>query len=163
MAGQDTSTFDEVLKVVYEGGIRELIPTKVKTLKLFENRDTKDWGGQGVEYPAEVGRTEGAGWGAELGNLPGAGKMRYTTWRIPMRFQYGRITLSAQVMKASQGSKFAFASAMRQEMDGIVKTLQIDRGRAILSDGRGILALVNGTSTGATVTVDADGYTEKLQ
>jgi hypothetical protein len=74
-----------------------------------------------------------------------------------MRYQYGRITLSAQVMKASQGSKFAFASAMRQEMDGIVKTLQIDRGRAILSDGRGILALCNGTSTGATITVDAPG------
>ena len=157
MAGQDTAAYDEVLKIVYEGGIRELIPTKVKTLKMFENRDAKDWGGKWVEYPARVGRNQGSGWGSELGNLPAAGKQRYTDWRIGMRFQYGRIQLSAQVMKASQGSRHAFASAMSQEMDGIVKDMTADRGRAILYDGRGVLALVNGTSTGATITVDSPG------
>lgn len=154
---QDTAAYDEVLKIVYEGGIRELIPTKVKTLKLFENRDAKDWGGKWVEYPARVGRNQGSGWGSELGNLPAAGKQRYADWRIPMRYQYGRITLSAQVMKASQGNRHAFASAMSQEMDGIITDMTADRGRAMLYDGRGVLALVNGTSTGTTVTVDAPG------
>jgi hypothetical protein len=157
MAGQDTAAYDEVLKIVYEGGIRELLPTKVKTLKLFENRDAKDWGGKFVEYPARIGRNQGSGWGSELGNLPAAGRQRYTDWRIPIRYQYGRIQLSAQVMKASQGNRHAFASAMSQEMDGLLTDMTADRGRAMLYDGRGVLALVNGTSTGSTVTVDAPG------
>lgn len=158
MAGQDTSSYDEVLKTVYEGGIRELIPTKVKTLEMFEGKDAKPWGGKFVEYPLRVGRNQGSGWATELGNLPTAGKQKYTDTRIPMRYQYGRITLSAQVMKASQGARNAFAPAMAQEMDGIVKDMSSDRGRAIMHDGRGVLALVNGTAaTNTTQTVDSPG------
>ena len=157
MAGQDTVAYDEVLKVIYEGGIRELIPTKVRTLEMFQDKNAKDWGGRWVEYPARVGRNQGSGWASEMGNLPAAGRQRYTDVRIPMRYQYGRIQLSGQVIKASQGAKAAFASAMEQEMQGIIKDMTSDRGRAIMGDGRGVLALVNGTSTGSTVTVDAPG------
>src|SRR6185436_20623433 len=123
MAGTDTSAYDEVLKTVYEGGIRELIPTKVRTLDMFMERDAKPWGGRFVEYPARVGRNQGSGWASEGGNIPTAGKQKYTDVRIPMRYQYGRIQLSAQVMKASEGAKNAFASAMQQEMDGIIKDM----------------------------------------
>ena len=159
MPGQDTTAYNEVLKNVFEGGIRELIPTKVKTLRKFEEKDAKAWGGRYVEYPLLVGRNWGSGWGTELGNLPTAGREQYTNTKIFMRYQYGRIQLSAQVMKASQGSRNAFEPAMEQAMRGIVNTMSSERGRAIMGDGRGIMCLVNETtpSGNTTVVVDSPG------
>lgn len=157
MAGQDTVNYDEALKTVWEGGIRELIPTKVKTLKIFEDKDASPWGGRYVEYPSRIGRNQGSGYGAEMGALPTAGRQQYVTTRIPMRFLYGRCQFSYQVMRASQGPRNAFAPVMDQEMDGLIRDLSTERGRVIFGDGRGILALVNGATSTATVTVDSPG------
>lgn len=155
---QDTSAYDNVLKTVYEGGIRELIPTKVKLYNKFQEKDARDWGGRYVEFPIKVGRNQGSGFGTELGQLPPAGRQDFATVRIPMRYQYGRIKLSAQVMKASQGSKAAFAPAMEQEMDGLIRDMTSEMGRVICYDGRGVLALVNGDpGSASSVTVDAPG------
>jgi hypothetical protein len=75
-----------------------------------------------------------------------------------MRYQYGRIVLSAQVMKASEGAKNAFASAMEQEMQGLIKDMTSQRGRAIMSDGRGIQCLAGATPTASTtVSVSSPG------
>jgi hypothetical protein len=158
MAGQDTATFDDVLKVVYGPGIAELIQTKTKALDMFTEGDSSAWGGKYVEYPVNVQRSEGAGYASEGGLLPSAGREKFADMRIPCRFQYGRLTLTAQVMKQSQGNKNAFASAMEREMASVVKTMAADRGRAILHDGKGVLALVNGTgSATVTQTLDAPG------
>lgn len=156
MPGQDTSAYDEVLKTVYEGDIRQLIPTKVKTLRMFEEKDATPWGGRFVEFPAKIGRNQGSGWGSEMGNLPTAGRQQYTNVRIPMRYQYGRIQLSAQVMKASQGARFAFQPAMEQEMRGLINDMASERGRAVFGDGRGILALVNEATPSGNTTVILD-------
>ena len=158
MPGQDTSSVDDILKRFYEGGIRELIPNDVKTLRKFEERDASDWGGQGVTYPIRVGRNQGVGYTAEMGSIPPAGRQQYTTVLIPMRYLHGRVQFSTQAMKSSQGSKSAFAPVMEQEMDGLIRDLANERGRVIFGDGRGVLALVNGDpGTTSTVTVDAPG------
>jgi hypothetical protein len=154
---QDTLAYDEVLKTVYEGGIRELIPLKVPMYNRFEERPASEWGGRYVEYPIKVGRNQGSGWGSENGALPTAGRQKYATVRIPMRYMYGRASFSAQVMKASQGSRNAFAPAMEQEMDGLIKDMTSDLGRTVWGDGKGVLALVNGTTATTTVTVDSPG------
>ena len=154
---QDTASYDAVLKTVYEGGIRELIPTKVRLYEKFKEKDARAWGGRYVEFPIRVGRNHGSGWATERGQVPAAGQQQYATVRIPMRYQYGRITLSAQVMKASQGAKAAFAPAMEQEMDGLIRDMTSEMGRAICYDGRGILAILNGDTTTTTATVDSPG------
>lgn len=157
MAGTDTAVFDDVLKVVYGPGIAELIPTKHPALDMFAEGDSSAWGGKYVEYPVNVARSEGAGYASEGGLLPSAGREKYADMRIGCRFQYGRITVTAQVLKQSQGNKNAFAAAMEREMAGVIKTMAADRGRAIMHDGREILALVNGNATSATQTVDSPG------
>jgi hypothetical protein len=155
---QDTSKFDEVLKDYYEGGIRELIPLKVKTYNMFEERDAKPFGGRHVRFPSKVGRNQGVGAYAEGGALPTAGRQQYATATIPMRYLGGRIKLTKQVMEFSESNKGAFSSAMDQEMRGLVNDLTAEMGRIIFGDGRGILAVVNGDpSTGTTITVDAPG------
>lgn len=158
MAGQDTSTFDNALKTVWGPGIVELIPTVVPTYQLFEERDAREWGGRYVEQPVKVGRNQGVGAYSEMGALPQAGRQQYATKRIGMKYVGGRIQLSTQVMKASQGPKNAFDSAMESEMKGLVNDLRAELGRIALHDGRGVLAFVNGDpTTGTTITVDAPG------
>jgi hypothetical protein len=157
MAGADTATFDEVLKVVYGPGIAELIRTKTRVLDMFTEGDSSQWGGKFVEYPVNVRRSEGAGYASESGLLPSAGREIYADMRIPCRYHYGRITVTAQVMKQSQGGKNAFAPAMEREMAGVVKAMAADRGRAILHDGRGVLAVANGGGSSASQSVNNAG------
>ena len=153
---QDTSAFDSVLKDVYGDGIIEAISTKTKVLDMFERKPASDYGGREVTYPVHVGRNEGSGWYSELGNLPSAGRQKHVPWHIPMKYMAGRVAFSTQVMKLSQGGQNAFAPAMRLEMDGLIKDMSANRGRSALSDGRGVLALQNG-SAAAALPVDSPG------
>lgn len=157
MAGQDTSTADEVLKTVYGDGIVELIPNKAPVLDMFENLNANDWGGRFVEYPARIGRNSGVGYSSEGGLIPAAGRQQFADWRIGMRWGYGRVTFTAQAMKASEGSRNSFVSIAQDEMKGLVRDLTAMRGRMIFGDGRGVMAFVNGSANSATQTVDTPG------
>src|SRR5215813_5212719 len=118
MPGQTTIGADSILKDVYEGGIRELIPTKTVALSIFEDGDNTAWSGREVVFPVRVGRNQGVGSATEGGNLPTAGSQKYAQTRIPCRFTYGRITFTAQSMAVSESNRGAFAPVARQEMDG---------------------------------------------
>lgn len=158
MAGQDTVNFDAAMKTVYADGIAELIPNKFPLLEMFEERDSKEFGGRYVEQSVHVGRNTGVGAYSEMGAIPAAGQQQYTTKRIPMRFMAGRIQLSAQVMRMSQGSRSAFEPAMESEMRRLANDMRNEFARILHSDGRGVLAFVNGDpGTGTTVTADAPG------
>ncbi len=158
MAGQDTSAYNPVLRTVYEGGIRELIPQMIPVWDLFQNVDDNSWGGQYVEYEARVGRNEGFGWASEDGAIPDAGRQQYVDVRIPMRYAYGRIRITKQVMEHSSSNKFAAKNALDQEMQGLVKDIANGCERTIFGDGRGIMAFVNGTgSSSTTQTLDNPG------
>src|SRR5512144_969184 len=158
MAGQDTSSYTEVLRTVYEGGIKELLPQMVPTLEMFENVDSFSWGGNYVEYEARVGRNAGAGWASEDGAIPDAGRQSYVDVRIPMRYMYGRGRITKQVMQASSSNRFAAERVLDQEMQGLVRDMAAKRARTIFGDGRGILAFVNGTAaTNTTQTLDTPG------
>jgi len=158
MAGQDTSTYDAVLKVVYQGGIRELIPQMVPTLDMFMEASDFSWGGKWVEFEARVGRNAGSGWATEDGALPDAGRQQYVDVRIPMRYMYGRIRLTKQVMEHSSTNKFAAEKALAQETQGLIRDMAAAQARTIFGDGRGIVAFVNGTgSSSTTQTLDSPG------
>lgn len=158
MAGQDTSTYDAVLKEFYEGAIRDQIVTRAKMYTRFQEKDAKQWGGRQVTYPIRTGRNQGIGAYAESGSFPTPGRNKHTNVQIPMRYVGGRIRLTSQAMKHSQSSKGAFASAFQQEQDGLVEGFVNEFGRMVWSDGRGVLALVNGDpGTGTTVTLDSPG------
>jgi hypothetical protein len=158
MAGQDTAAGDAILKDFYEGNIRDQINTRAKMYQRFKDLDAKQWGGRQVTYPIRTGRNQGIGAYAEGGSFPTPGRNKYTTVSIPMRYVGGRIRLTSQAMKHSASDRGAFASMFQQEQDGLVEGFVNEFGRMVWSDGRGVLALVNGDpGTGTTVTVDAPG------
>lgn len=159
MAGQDTATFEQALKTVYDGGIIDLIHTKAPMAEKFKSIDAKKWGGAEVVRPMKITRSQGVGAAAEGGAIAAAGRVKFAKRSITMKYLYGRAQFSAQVMKASQGERFAFVDAASVEMDDIIDTLQNEAGRMIWGDGRGIMAYVNDTtpSGSATVTIDSPG------
>ncbi len=158
MAGQDTAAADSILKDFYEGPIRDQIQTRAKMRSRFKDLDAKTWGGRQVTYPIRTGRNQGIGAYAEGGSFPTPGRNTYTSVSIPMRYVGGRIRLTSQAMKHSATDKGAFASIFQQEQDGLVEGFVNEFGRMAWSDGRGVLALVNGDpGTGVTVTLDSPG------
>lgn len=159
--GQDTTTtgFDAALKEVYLPGIREQLNRKVRLLNDFTKADIEqlEWEGREAVVALHKGRNSGVVATTEGGLIPTAGKQQYANLKIPMRFITGRIQLTAQVIKASRSNKGSFARAMDAEQSGLVEDIARQRNRMLAGAGRGILALVNGGQTSATINVKNAG------
>jgi len=151
------SSFDAVLKEVYEKTIQDLTNKKTTALDLFQ-KESGSWEGRRVRYPVNLGRNQGQMSTTENGTLPDAGNEVYVETQIPIRYHHGRIQLSIQVIKHSRSNRGAFKRAMDQEMQSMVRNIANERNRQMFGFGRGDLALVNGDpGTSTTVTVDAPG------
>ena len=160
MPGQDTIALHEALKTVYEDGRPiELIHSTAPLAEKFKALDARKWGGAEVVKAKKITRTQGVGAAAEMGAIAQAGRVKYAKRTIPMRYVYGRVQFSAQVMKASQGERYSYVDAAASEMDDMLNALKMEVGRMAWGDGRGILALVNDTtpSGSATVSIDSPG------
>jgi hypothetical protein len=154
---QNLANFDAVLKDVYGPQIEEQLSLVNKLQDQIEENDSADWTGRQVTYPIHVSRNEGVGASAEGARLPVAGAQGYATVKIPEKFNYGRIELTAQVIKSSLSNKGAFARAMDSELKGMVRDLANDRERQMFGSGTGVLGLINGTqSVSATTNVNVD-------
>jgi len=153
--GQDVSNYTEVLKTVYEKGIIDSLNQEQPTLQLM-NRETEGWSGKQVEFPVKLKRNFSASATAEGNILHDAGQQEYGLFQIPVRYNHGRIRLTAAVMKASESSKGAFGRALGTEVDGLVEDLADYRGRVIFGAGKGILAYVNDADPDGDTTLPLD-------
>lgn len=156
--GQTLTAFDAVLKEVYGPRVEEQLNTKNPLAEWIDENDSSDWTGREVTYPIHVGRNQGVGASAEGDPLPAAGQQGHATVKISARYNYGRIELTGQVIKASLQNKGAFTRAMDSEIAGLVRDLANERERQNFSAGNGVLALVNGEQTSTsntTILVDS--------
>ena len=144
MAGLDLSAFDKVLKDVYGPAIQEQLNQLNVFSDFIEEDDSVTWTGRQVRYPIHISRNQGVGAATEGSRLPRAGAQGYAEIIIPCKFNYGRIRLTAQVIKQSMSDRGAFTRAMESEMTGIVRDLANDLERQRWGSGTGVLALVNG-------------------
>jgi len=155
---QNLTNFDNALKDVYGPAIEEQLSLVNVLTDWIDENDSSDWTGRQVVYPIHVSRNQGVGAIGEGEMLPTAGNQGYAKVVIPEKYNYGRIELTAQVIKASQKDKGAFTRAMDAELKGIVKDLANDRERQFFGDGNGVLALVNAAqnlSATAGMTIDS--------
>lgn len=156
--GQTLTAFDAVLKEVYGPRVEEQLNTKNPLAEWIDENDSSDWTGREVTYPIHVGRNQGVGASAEGDPLPAAGQQGHATVKISARYNYGRIELTGQVIKASLQNKGAFTRAMDSEIAGLVRDLANERERQNFSAGNGVLALINGEQTSTsntTILVDS--------
>lgn len=149
----DLSTYDSALKEYYVNVMVSILNKKVKLLDLFtKNIDApRDAGGRRVVYSLHRNRNVGVGAVSEGNTLPTAGNQGFSEVRIPFFYNYARVQLTEQAIKASMTSKGAFKQATKAEMEGAVNDLARERNRQLWGFGVGILGRVNGEQPDNTV------------
>lgn len=153
MAGLTLSNADAVLKEDYLPGVREQL--NQDTALAFFEKNSEDIEGRRAVVALHVSRNSGVGARAELGALPAAGNQGYTDELIPLRYNYARIQVSGQTIKAMTSDKGSFVRAVRSEMDGAVNDLKRDVNRQAFGTADGVIAKCGVTTASATVVLDA--------
>lgn len=156
--GQSLTNFADALKHFYTPVIREqLANANILWNKIVRNSDSMV--GDEVYMTLHTGRNQGIGARAELADLPTAGQQAYEQVKFPLKYNYGRIQVTGQVIRQSRDNAGAYASALKSEVQGVVTDLKRDLNRQIFGDGTGKLATCASCST-KTFTVDTTKYLE---
>lgn len=156
-----TSTVSSILKEIYQGQIRDQLQSEVIGLKRIEgtNRGVESTvGGKYVTFPIRVSRNQGIGYRNESEALPSAGNQGYASVRVGLKYGYGRVRITGQVMNLAKTNTQAFANAMDKEMNGLKNDIQKDSARIfygvpIPSAAGKTGAIAVGTATGSTTTL----------
>lgn len=147
------ANLDKVLKLHYLGPIRkQFIEGNVLLKRLQKNSESVT--GKNFTVPLHVGRNVGIGARPESGNLPVAGNQQYRETIIPMKYNYGKISVTGQAIKATRNDAGAFVRAVDSEIRGLVSDFKRDINRQLHGDGTGKLATCGTTTTSTTVNVD---------
>lgn len=156
------TTVDAILKEVYGPRIESQQQDEVVALKRIERSSDgiiETVGGKYVNFPIKVRRNHGIGYRDESAQLPAADNQKFAEVTVPLRYGYGRVRFTGQLMQLADNNHQAFASAMDEEMDGIKDDVVKDSNRIVYGDQTGAMASV--TADGAnTVTVDNIQYLE---
>lgn len=159
MPGVSISQVAEILKEVYGDTVHEQINTETRSYAHFKREaDQSKWEGEIFVEALRKGRNTGIKAAAERGLLPDADRQKYAELRIPNRYVYGSIEVTAQILKEAKTNRAAFLNAMESEMSGLVEDCANFMERVIWGYGNGQLALVNGAGSGTTtLNVDTPG------
>lgn len=160
MAGQTITSVDTILKDFYIDKIVEEIKQNQPLSDFFKKRDDMPTDGRQVFYPAHVTRNSGRGAIGAGGNLPTAGAQGWQDFKIPYKYNYARIQIDAQSLKATKTSRGAFEKVFDAEIMGAAKDCGRDRNRQMFGYGVGQVAAIKTTANNATQTLkDAQGQT----
>lgn len=157
------TTVDAILKEVYGPRLETQLQNEVTALKRIERTSdgvVETVGGKYVDFPIRVSRNHGIGYRAEGGQLPAAGQQGYAEVHVSLKYGYGRVRFTGQLMNLADKNYQAFASAMDREMKFLREDLGKDSARVIYGDGMGLLATLADTATSATHAVDNPQYLE---
>jgi hypothetical protein len=156
MPGATLATVDAILKEVYGPRIEEQLQDEVVALKRIERTSdglVETPGGKYVNFPIRVKRNHGIGYRDEEGTLPDAGRQGYTEAIVPLRYGYGRVRLTGQLIKLAEKNAQAFASAMDREMDGLKNDILKDQNRIVYGPQTGEVAVVESDAASSFVAV----------
>jgi hypothetical protein len=162
MAGTNTQIIGGTLKTVYEDFVAEQtikkFPLKgLDSKPLFKWRDV-DFAGAEVVYDAHVLRNISPMFCGEDGAFADAGAQGSIKVHIGQRKLMARVRLTSESIADSMKSEGAFTAARRDEMTRIIDDIARMEEYALSSDGRGVLALIDGDpGTSTTVTLDSPG------
>jgi hypothetical protein len=160
----DLGTVNTLLKEIYQGRIQNQLQNELVGMKRIEQSSdgvVSEVGGKYVVFPLKVSRNQGIGYRAENGALPLAGQQGYTRVQIGLRYGYGALKITGQLMELATNNTQAFANTMDMEISGLKDDVAKDQARIFYGDGVGTMATVT-AATGplATVTVGSTQYLE---
>jgi len=155
------TTVDALLKEVYALRLEDQLQSETVAVKRIERTSdgvVNTVGGRYVDFPIRVTRNSGIGSRNENEQLPDAGNAGYAAVHVPLRYQYGRVRFTGQVMTLADSNYQAFASAMDNEMEYLKDDLAKDSNFQAYSDGSGLRATITDASATAVHTVDNAQY-----
>lgn len=148
--GATLTTVNTITKEIYQGQIRDQLNEEAIGFKRIEKSSEgveSQVGGKYVTFPLRVRRNQGIGYRNELEALPAAGQQGWASVRVGLKYGYGRLQLSGQVIELADSNYQAFASAMDLEMNGLKNDLMKDTNRAFYGTNIGTLATLTGANT----------------
>lgn len=140
------TTVSSITKEIYQGSIQDQLQSEVIGLKRIEQTSrgvTSEVGGKYVTFPLRVRRNQGIGYRQEMEQLQAGGQQGYASVRTALKYGYGRVRLSGQLMELADSNAQAFASAMDEEMTGLKSDVAKDTARQFYGDATGVLAFTN--------------------
>jgi hypothetical protein len=145
------STVNAITKEIYQGTIQDQLQNETVGLKRIERTSEgveSQVGGKYVTFPIRTRRNQGIGSRNELEALPTAGQQGWASVRVGLKYAYGRVQLSGQVIELVNDNYQAFASAMDLEMTGLKNDLSKDQNRQFYGTNTGTIATLTGANTG---------------
>lgn len=146
MAQLDFTAADAALKEDYQPAIREQLNNSNMLLAQVDTK-TKDVEGREAVLALHTGRNTGVGARAEMGTLPTAGNQSYTNVRVPVKFNYGRISVSGPIIEGMKSDRGSWTRAVDSESKGIVADLKRDVNRQLHTPSNGVIGTVVSVST----------------
>jgi hypothetical protein len=141
------SNYSYVLKKFYLPAIREQINNATVLMRRLK-RNQEAVSGKNATVAVHYGRNLGSRALGDGGLLPDAGYQRVLETIVPMKYNYGRITVSGPTIAASRDAKGAYAKAIDYEMKGLIKDISKDCNRQLWGCGFGVLGRwQSGTTT----------------
>lgn len=132
------SNYSYVLKTFYLDAIREQINNATVLMKRLK-RNTESVSGKNATIAVHYGRNLGTMALGDGGLLPDAGYQKVIETIVPMKYNYGRITVSGPTIAATRDAKGAYAKALDYEMKGLITDVSKDVNRQFWGSGYGIL------------------------
>lgn len=164
------TTVNAILKEIYEGNVNDQLNNERITMKRIERTaegtGSDAVGGKYVTFPVRISRNAGISYRAENTQLAAAGRQGLKAAQESLKYGYGRVRLTGQLIALAESDRQSFTSAMDLEMDGLKDDISKDENRIIYghldaSVASGIKAKASAGSTGTTVTVDNTDYLEE--
>lgn len=155
------TTVAGILKEVYEGDVTDQLQEEQVAMKRIENSSDgvfEDAGGKYVRFPIRTGRNHGISYRGEMVQMAGAGEQAYLQSQETLRYGYGRVRLSGQVMGLAKTNIQAFTNAMDQEIEGLKQDVARDNNRIAwghplgytTTGGTGVISRLTATTTAST-------------
>lgn len=157
------TTVDGILKEVYGPRLVNQLQNETLAIKRIEKSSdgvVETVGGKYVDFPIKVSRNSGISYRNEMEQLSNPGQQGYANVHVPLRYGYGRVRISGQVMDLAETNYQAFASGLDSEMNGLKDDLAKDCNRIAYNDATGLMASITDTATSASHTVDNAQYLE---
>lgn len=139
-----------ILKNWYAGPIVTQFNDAIPLYRDMEKGKEK-FSGLQVIRPLKLRRNQGVGATSDGGTLPKIGHQGTAQAAIGAKFNYLRFGVTGPMLKASQGDKGAFVSAMEFEMEQGLIDLKNDINRQLFFDGSGTIATVAANASSSTV------------
>jgi hypothetical protein len=102
--GTTLTTVNTIAKEIYQGKIQNQLQEETVVLKRIERTSAgvqSEVGAKYVNFPIRVRRNQGIGSRNELDPLPAAGQQAWKNVQIGLKYHYGRVQLTGQVIEFS--------------------------------------------------------------